>query len=183
MRGYLHGGLIIDFVGQKGPTSKLRLFLLDLLVLFLQLVMFAAHTERQALFKSGHSSGGSMTIDNNDPLLSTPTVQDHDSEERGVRRSASFNRAEGDIELQRLRGSEEQDQPDAVNTTAAEGHPLNVISSGDYLLANLHLINTIRDHSAAVSTWRARRRGREESSGDSGGSSNRAGRRTELGIV
>src|SRR3954469_4316676 len=33
MRGYLHGGVIIDLIGQKGPTSKFHLVVLDLLVL------------------------------------------------------------------------------------------------------------------------------------------------------
>jgi hypothetical protein len=38
-RGYLHGGLILDFVGQLGPVPKVRLFLLDLALLLLELLL------------------------------------------------------------------------------------------------------------------------------------------------
>src|SRR6187402_269562 len=49
MRGYLHGGIIIDLIGQKGPTSKLHLVLLDILILLLQCFMLTVHVERERL--------------------------------------------------------------------------------------------------------------------------------------
>jgi hypothetical protein len=47
LRGYLHGGLIVDFVGELGPISKYRLILLDFAVLGLQLLMLVIGNERQ----------------------------------------------------------------------------------------------------------------------------------------
>ena len=46
VRFYLHGGLLIDFVGERGPISKTRLVLMDGLVLVLQLVQMAVHGEQ-----------------------------------------------------------------------------------------------------------------------------------------
>jgi len=40
-QGYLHGGLLIDFIGQRGPTSRLRLLFVDVVILILQLTMLA----------------------------------------------------------------------------------------------------------------------------------------------
>src|SRR5271154_7042735 len=53
-QGYLHGGLLIDFIGQRkpsqkknvglmvgGPTSRLRLLFVDVVILMLQLTMLA----------------------------------------------------------------------------------------------------------------------------------------------
>lgn len=37
--GYLHGGLTIEFIGQKPPTSKVQLLVTDMVVLFLQVLM------------------------------------------------------------------------------------------------------------------------------------------------
>ncbi|CAK7239671.1 MAG: hypothetical protein STHCBS139747_001106 [Sporothrix thermara] len=48
-RGYLHGGVIVDFVGQTAPTSKLGLVALDLVVLAVQCLMLAMHTEREKM--------------------------------------------------------------------------------------------------------------------------------------
>jgi len=41
-RGYLHGGLILDFVGQLGPTPKAQLLLLDFAILLFQLLLVRA---------------------------------------------------------------------------------------------------------------------------------------------
>jgi hypothetical protein len=48
-RGYLHGGLVIDFIGQQGPTSRWRLAALDVCILLLQLLMVAVHVKRRDL--------------------------------------------------------------------------------------------------------------------------------------
>lgn len=45
-RGYLHGGLIIDFVGELGPVSKWRLVSMDLLIFGLQLVVLVVSNEK-----------------------------------------------------------------------------------------------------------------------------------------
>jgi cytochrome b len=54
-RGYLHGGFVMDFIGQKGPSSKLHLLALDLVVILLQVVHLSAFIARQRLKKEGIS--------------------------------------------------------------------------------------------------------------------------------
>ncbi|KAI9741085.1 MAG: nuclear protein localization protein 4 [Cirrosporium novae-zelandiae] len=44
-RGYIHGGLFIDFIGEKGPISKGRLILFDIIVASLQLVMLGVYVD------------------------------------------------------------------------------------------------------------------------------------------
>ncbi len=46
-RGYLHGGVLADFVGQKPPNSRFPLLLLDCVVLVLQCLMLAVHSDRE----------------------------------------------------------------------------------------------------------------------------------------
>ncbi|KAK8089052.1 hypothetical protein PG997_004013 [Apiospora hydei] len=88
-RGYLHGGVLVDFVGQRPPTSKFTLLLLDAVLLGLQCVMLAVSMERDKVRKiikpprsratSGGTAGASTRPASN---------QDHDAEERGVHRDA-----------------------------------------------------------------------------------------------
>lgn len=70
-RGYLHGGLICDFVGELGPISRTRLLVLDALVFGLQLAYVAISHELQEL---------------KDPETETTLPQDIEAEEAGVRR-------------------------------------------------------------------------------------------------
>ena len=94
-RGYLHGGLLVDFVGELGPTSKAKLLLMDMMVLGLQALMLTIMTEQRA---AGDSK--------NKP------AQDLEAEEEGRRQSQSSHRedqsmlgeddAEGGIEMQSL---------------------------------------------------------------------------------
>lgn len=99
-RGYLHGGLIVDFVGELGPISKWRLLLLDVLILGLQLFMLVVGSEKHGL--NGESAQESSTA-----------VQDIDAEEAGIRRSQDnettrANENEEGIELQNLLSSIDQ---------------------------------------------------------------------------
>ncbi|KAK6841972.1 hypothetical protein PG990_006039 [Apiospora arundinis] len=88
-RGYLHGGVLVDFVGQKPPTSKLTLLLLDVVLLCLQCVMLTVSMERDKVRKiikpqrSNAASGGRAGVSTR-----PATNQDHDAEERGVHRDA-----------------------------------------------------------------------------------------------
>ncbi|KAK8082109.1 hypothetical protein PG996_000890, partial [Apiospora saccharicola] len=88
-RGYLHGGVLVDFVGQKPPASKFTLLLLDLILLGLQCFMLSVNMERDKVRKiikpprstTGSGGGGETSTQ--------PTSnQDHDAEERGVHRDA-----------------------------------------------------------------------------------------------
>ncbi|KAI9806841.1 MAG: hypothetical protein M1833_002498 [Piccolia ochrophora] len=154
-RGYLHGGLLVDFVGQKGPTSKTRLGFLDLLVLLLQVVMLAAHLEHQEL---RHLSSSSTTSTAADVVGEAVTsTQDYDAEERGVLRSETAHT--DDIELQELSsspaathqagrtGGEEDGERDELLADPSES-PTEALGDHRFdteiLVASLHLVDTVR---------------------------------------
>ena len=101
-RGYLHGGLALDLIGQKAPASKAQLVLLDLLVVALKTVQLATVIVRSRLRSrpaAPHSGAG------RDPVVPSST-QDMNSEERGVRRSQE----EDGVELQSLDFDGERNQ-------------------------------------------------------------------------
>ncbi|KAI9802433.1 MAG: hypothetical protein M1825_002817 [Sarcosagium campestre] len=122
-RGYLHGSLLIDFVGQLGPTSKLRLVSLDALVLLLQVVMLAVHFERQSL-KPTSTSASSTTpslspsaardVDAVDISAENPSasLDDYDMEERGEHRHVPRISGSSDIEMRPLRRTVRAAGPD-----------------------------------------------------------------------
>ena len=84
MRGYLHGGVIIDLIGQKGPTSKFHLVLLDLLVLGLQCFMLAVHVERERLSAVNDALTSTVPTAAMDvPREAVVSAQNLDAEERG----------------------------------------------------------------------------------------------------
>ena len=152
MHGYLHGGMLIDFVGQLGPVSKIKLVLLDFLTFALQLVMLAVVIKRRALKKEITSPA---TTASDTQVDSTSTGQDHDSEEQGILRS-ELSTTE-DIELQTLRpfaartdGNEDGErdgllgEPSVVLGPNMNEHPLDVFNSGQHMIANLHIIDTVR---------------------------------------
>ncbi|RPA81398.1 DUF1746-domain-containing protein [Ascobolus immersus RN42] len=68
--GYLHGGILIDFIGQATPISRVRLALLDTFVMFLQLIMLSTTLSLRSLTHK------------------KVRRQDLDSEERGVHRDS-----------------------------------------------------------------------------------------------
>jgi len=73
----------MDFIGQKGPTSKIHLLLLDFLVFCIQLVQLSAYVTRQQLKET------SISVTTSAGLEYTPAApaQDLDHEERGVLRA------------------------------------------------------------------------------------------------
>jgi len=79
MRGYLHGGVIIDLIGQKGPTSKFHLVVLDVLVLALQCFMLSVHVERERLAAIMSALVQGTPADQ--PRVEAVASQDHDAEE------------------------------------------------------------------------------------------------------
>ncbi|MCJ1380344.1 hypothetical protein MMC17_003447 [Xylographa soralifera] len=154
MRGYIHGALLIDFVGELGPISKIRMVLFDLVIMTLQFVILAVVLEREVLKKGMEGSLG--------PAASSTEEetglggQDHDAEEQGIHRSLAMET--GDIEMQPLRstrpeagdddhGSETEASLDLSLTlprSSASEHPLDTFNSGQHVIANLHIIETIR---------------------------------------
>ncbi|KAK3693827.1 hypothetical protein B0T22DRAFT_52668 [Podospora appendiculata] len=105
-RGYMHGGVIIDFIGQKPPTSRLGLLFLDLVILGVQCLMLAVHQEREKLRKAvlpalrnaaaagggpagqATAAGGGVGTAAAAPV--PDSTQDHDAEERGVLRDEAY---------------------------------------------------------------------------------------------
>lgn len=156
-RGYLHGGLAMDFIGQKGPASRFVLVLFDLLVMALQFVNLTAHITRKRL-----KDGTPATTPQAAPAPSEG--QDLDSEERGVRHSTELEQ-QNDIEMQTLNPSgrsgnddttsdvrEEDD--DATNERASllasdpprsDIHIFDSFHSGQIVLADLNIWKTIKE--------------------------------------
>lgn len=78
-RGYLHGGLILDLIGEKGPISEWRLIGQDLLIFGLQCLMLAIGHERNVL------AGETKEV---------KPAQNLDAEEAGLRASQEESRSD-----------------------------------------------------------------------------------------
>lgn len=161
MRGYLHGGIIIDLIGQKGPTSKFHLVVLDLLVCGLQSFMLAVHVEKErlssalaAFLKPGANDGL--------PRVESISSQTHDAEERGIIGDAVADN--GDIEMQAmssrtaqpLTGNEDSerdleharllDEPSPQELSEEDDDdPLDIFWSGTAVVADFHILETLRN--------------------------------------
>jgi hypothetical protein len=141
MRGYLHGGLAMDFIGQQGPSSKIMLIFLDLLVVTLQSVHLSAHIARSRL-RTAIPTGSEMGIRMQPAPTPALSAQNIDSEERGIRRSVELEE-QGDIELQSLNTSghvsapTDTAPPDALavqNTSDRENLPVSTAPQTDTLI-------------------------------------------------
>lgn len=147
-RYYLHGGLVLDFIGQKGPSSKMVLVLLDLFVVTLQSIHLSAHTTKFRLKEQGLKQ-------------TTSTVQDLDSEERGVRRSTEIQQqdAQHNVDLQSLntagrvhtalsgtsREQEQQDEAWEVTAPRLDAFLLDSFWNGQIVLADLNPVRTAQE--------------------------------------
>jgi hypothetical protein len=160
-RGYLHGGLAMDFIGQKGPASRITLVLFDLLVMALQFVHLTAHITRKRL-KDGAAPA---VVHPTQPTPAPSTGQDLDSEERGVRHSTELEQQD-DIEMQTLnpsgeRGStatvtDEDDESNERDTLLASAPPprtdihiFDSFHSGQIVLADLNIWKTTKEQFCA----------------------------------
>ncbi|PGH23883.1 hypothetical protein AJ80_02132 [Polytolypa hystricis UAMH7299] len=157
-RGYLHGGLFIDFVGQLGPTSMLRLLAFDLVVFTLQVVMLGVTLEREKARASTPQPESTDTTTSGQE--EEGERQDHDAEERGVLRSADHagtnTSTEEGIELQNLRPRETEAGEDAGEGSGlladsgdgpvgARGeHPRDALVSGDAVVAEVNMLRVLR---------------------------------------
>ncbi|KZM19629.1 uncharacterized protein EKO05_0004066 [Ascochyta rabiei] len=176
-RGYLHGGLMIDFIGQQGPTSKWKLGGLDLCILVLQLIMVSAHAKRRDLktqFKRISAGEAPSSNAADAPNTNTDTAgdnaaaaaisettargQDADDEERGeLRRTDTMS----DI------GAESEEADALLQSTSETGHvdALDLLSSGQCVILSAGVVDTIWHENE---NYRAFRQTRTESglSGD-----------------
>ncbi|KAF2192117.1 DUF1746-domain-containing protein [Zopfia rhizophila CBS 207.26] len=152
-RGYLHGGLMIDFIGQQGPTSKWKLASLDTCILVLQLVMVSVHVKRRELKKnlakitsststSRESTGAQASASTGEnagagAATNSDRNQDADSEERCVlRRTDTLSDIGADA-----------DEEDALLPSSSETgtaiDALDALASGQVLIGDFHPINTL----------------------------------------
>ncbi|KAJ9263160.1 hypothetical protein DTO195F2_3138 [Paecilomyces variotii] len=151
-RGYLHGGLFIDFIGQKGPVYKLRLVAFDFLVIALHILMLGLILERVKT--------ASKRATQRQPRRS----QDHDAEERGVLRrddveDPAESPAESPNDYEPSPGGTRYgtaDSPERAQLLAdpAEGpyseqlkdnHPLDGFMSGEAVIMDMSVFSTILD--------------------------------------
>jgi hypothetical protein len=159
-RGYLHGGLAMDFIGQKGPTSKGHLLLLDLLVLGLQLTHMAAGMARRRVRQASNVTTPPAVGGNPQPVSSAPPAgvqqQDIEAEERGVHR-ADYG---ADIEMQPLNasGSASASPLDTLLATTAprtDAHIFDAFHSGQIVLADLDFGKTMKEQWHMAKNFRA----------------------------
>ncbi len=169
-RGHLHGGLVMDFIGQAGPSSKIHLLLLDLMVLGLQLTQMAACMLKGRLKEATTIITASTEVVR--PTQPSTTIgQDLDAEERGVNRADE----QQDIEMQTLTaaGAATADSNDPSNAPQAEDesserdtllnpvaphddtHILEAFYSGQIVIADLDLRRRIVDQVQLIKNYRA----------------------------
>ncbi|KAJ4293152.1 hypothetical protein N0V90_008434 [Kalmusia sp. IMI 367209] len=159
-RGYLHGGLMIDFIGQQGPTSKWKLVGLDICILLLQLVMVSVHVKRRASKKTvaqlsagnteaRDSEGGGGGGDGQAVQDNAARQQDADSEERGVlRRTDTLSDIGADPDEQdTLLPASEGGQTDA----------LDLLTSGQCVIGELTLVDTLIEEHQKYQAFRQTR--------------------------
>lgn len=165
--GYLHGGLMIDFIGQQGPTSKWKLAGLDILILLLQSTMVSVHIKRRELKKklakiSGGTptpsteEGGNVTTGQTAQAESIGPAadrdQDADAEEQGVlRRSDTLSDTGADAD------AEEQDA--LLPTTSESGHTdaFDLLASGQAVVGDFLIIDSLLQSYQDYNTYRQAR--------------------------
>ncbi|KAK4159158.1 hypothetical protein QBC43DRAFT_374039 [Cladorrhinum sp. PSN259] len=156
-RGYLHGGVLMDFIGQEPPSSRLTLIFIDIIILFLQCLMLAVHQDRERLKQAVHPSLRTLLPGSEADSGATEPTQDHDAEERGVLRDQTYMVDNEGVELQPLNGEssaadeEERERttgPYASVTTSAD--MLDIMRSGNAVLSNFHIPHALRSVGGGV---------------------------------
>jgi hypothetical protein len=159
-RGYLHGGILVDFIGQRPPSSRFTLVLLDVVVLALQCFMITVNIEKEKIRNTvkppriNTTSGISITV--------STTSQDHDAEERGVLRDAPIIDEVNDVDDIEMRplGNHNNNSVGDSESAGGEGSQLlrrsggqrrgqleglvDVLQSGNGVLANFHIPQLLR---------------------------------------
>lgn len=151
-RGYQHGGLIIDFVGQKPPTSRIYYILADLVLLALQCLMLTIHTEREKL-RLALKTFRPITTDPAAELALGRTLEDLDAEEQGIRSGPSVEGEDeqGDIELRPMGSSTGDtilsrsvlDSSDSGDEPS-KSHLNDLFDSGNAILGEYHVLHAMR---------------------------------------
>jgi hypothetical protein len=165
-RGYLHGGLMIDFIGQQGPTSKWKLGALDLCILFLQVVMVSVRVKRRELKKKLASlSAGETSSTTTTPVTADSGAhqtaratndneareQDADDEERGI-----LHRTDTLSDI----GADPDNEEDALlSPSSANSHAdaLDILTSGQCIIGEFTLLDTLLQENKDYSAYRLTR--------------------------
>lgn len=161
-RGYLHGGILVDFIGQTPPRSRLFLLALDGGIMVLQCLMLAVHSQREALRETVKPHRG---LDFLPELRRQIREQALDAEERDRRRERDVNAGDSnDVEMGPIGGdgsgnAEARDgrvgflgsEPSSATTRKQLAE---IYSSGNAVIGEFHLLQTMRlastDYSAAA---------------------------------
>lgn len=145
-RGYLQGGLMLDFVGQQPPRYKFQLLGLDLIILALQTVALAATVRRKRLAKPRgsthiHNTNGSLVHQR------PPTAFEQDAEERGLpRRSSSMLDVAEDNRIVAHENSNSQSAQ--LQAMPPSFRRSDKFYSGQSMIAELYVLDTIREQHA-----------------------------------
>ncbi|KAJ6789868.1 hypothetical protein PWT90_11117 [Aphanocladium album] len=150
-RGYQHGGLVIDFIGQKPSTSRIYYLLSDVFLLVLQCVMLTIHTEREQM-RVRLKTFRPLAEDLAQQAAAGRTIRELDEEERGV--SAMMDEEAGDeavdVEMRLLnQDGDVNEEPGPSNSSRTEDsdnttHLFNVMNSGNGVLGPYHVLHTMR---------------------------------------
>ncbi|KAG6198252.1 hypothetical protein E4U10_007147 [Claviceps purpurea] len=166
-RGYQHGGLIIDFVGQQPATYRIYYLIADLAILVLQCLMLTVHTQREqlrVLLKTFRPILPELSGDMQATAIAARSLQDLDAEERGVllhgqdvtTPAANLTTMEegGGVEMRHAGGSLEAVEGDQngeagslLQRSTSEECPRaplsDIINSGNAVLGNYCIIQSV----------------------------------------
>ncbi|KAM7189993.1 Fungal domain of unknown function (DUF1746) domain containing protein [Naviculisporaceae sp. PSN 640] len=165
-RGYLHGGAIIDFVGQRPPTWKMGLLYFDVMILVLQCLMLAVLMEKQRVGRgigasslralSGRAAlarAGENTQTEQEPEETENAAQDHDAEERGVLRDEPQTLGDDDDDINETQpltaegdSGRRQDERIAIGHSQLRGNAdlVDVLQSGNGMLGTFRAVHAVR---------------------------------------
>jgi hypothetical protein len=117
-RGYLHGGLVLDFVGQLGPTPKAQLLLLDLALLLLQLLLVRAIASK----RHWEDQSGSKPAPRDGATSREVTIEQQDAEEQGTTATDRPISVRDAFDVDRLQSGQESLGPFWILDRVTESH-------------------------------------------------------------
>ncbi|KAG5935795.1 hypothetical protein E4U59_005363 [Claviceps monticola] len=166
-RGYQHGGLIIDFVGQQPATYQIYYLIADLAILILQCLMLTVHTQREqlrVLLKTFGPILPELSGDMQATAIAARSLQDLDAEERGVslhdqdvagpaanlttmEEGGSVQRRHTSGSLEAVEGDQNGETGSLLQRSTSEEYPRaplsDVINSGNAVLGNYCIIQSV----------------------------------------
>ena len=159
-RGYQHGGIVIDFTGQQPPAYRIYYLLVDVTIMVIQCLMLSVHTEREKLRVTLKTVRSIQPETTQEEPAAEQTIESLDAEERGIHLDETVMSPDEtqDIEMQPLRtgpedegvGDRQVDRHESSNRSSSsddetpQSHLSDVMASGNAVLGEYHLINTMR---------------------------------------